>query len=167
MAKSRATWMRRLAIAGWLCGPVIAVVAVACGSSGSGTTSTTAGTGGGAGGGVPGTDGGDGGPDGDGVPVGLRCPQLLACDQKCTSNACTDNCYAESTGVAQGFFNALNDCISATCSAGPGGPCASPASATCSSCQTGAATGACINNPPAFEGDPAVGPPEYVRENMV
>jgi hypothetical protein len=153
----RVTWMHGLALAGWMCGPVIAVVAIACGKSGAGPE----------GGNDGGTDGPadgptDGGTDGntDGGPNGLRCSQLLACDQVCTTNACTNGCYAESTGVAQGLFNALNDCINATCSSAAGGPCASASSSACSSCQTSAATGACVSNLLGCEEDPVVGPPD-------
>jgi hypothetical protein len=159
----RVSWMQGLVIAGCVFGPATAVLAVSCGSSGTGAGGTGGGTGTGtAGGATGGSDGGmeagsDGGPDGS---LGLRCSQLLTCDQPCNTNACTDSCYAESTGVAQGLFDALNDCISANCSSADGGPCADGSSSTCSSCQTGAATGACISDLFACEQDEAAGPPD-------
>jgi hypothetical protein len=148
-------------------GPVTVVVAVACGSSGTGPVTghdagMEGGTGGGAGGGDAGSAGGGGGKDAghEAGPPGIPCGALLGCDQACSTNACTDKCYAEATGVAQGLFDALNDCISATCPAGDGGPCASASSSSCSNCQTGAATGACISDLTTCLGDSAVGPPD-------
>ena len=92
--------------------------------------------------------------------VGLTCGKLLGCDQPCTSTACTNGCYAKATGVAQGLFNGLNDCINLHCSADAGGPCSGDSSSTCSSCQTAAATGACISNLATCENDVTVAPPD-------
>ena len=158
----RFSWTHGLAIVGWICAPVIAVVAVDCGSSsGSGATGGKGGSGGGTGGaGLTGGAEPDGGADGDAGGLGMTCGKLLSCDQACTSNACTDGCYAESTGVAQGLFNAFNACISDQCSSGDGGPCASPSSSACSSCNESAATGACISGLLACEQDKAMGPPD-------
>ncbi len=159
MAKSRASWVQRIAITGWVCAPLIAGLVVACSKStvsppgGTGGSASDAGTGGSA------SDAGTGG-SAEAGSVGLVCGKLLTCDQACTTNACTNGCYAESTGVAQGLFNAFNDCLNANCSSAPGGPCASSSSSACSSCQTGAATGACISDLIACSGDKAVGPPD-------
>ena len=80
---------------------------------------------------------------------------LLTCDQPCSTSACTNNCYAESTAAAQGLFNALTNCISAHCTT----PCADASASACSSCQTGAATGACVSELETCEQDTTVGPP--------
>ncbi len=162
-----AGWTRALFVAGSMLGPAVAVVAVACGSSGSGGhgsggagsggsggstgTGHDAGTGGGAGGGH------DGGHDGG--MKGLTCGQLLTCDQPCNSDACTNACYGEATGVAQGLFDALTDCINENCSSADGGPCASPSSAACSTCNAKAATGPCIMDLEGCENNAVVGPP--------
>src|ERR1700722_17712539 len=37
--------------------------------------------------------------------VGLTCALLLSCDEPCSTNACTNGCYAEATAHAQGLFN--------------------------------------------------------------
>jgi hypothetical protein len=92
--------------------------------------------------------------------VGLTCGRLLTCDQNCSTSACTNACYASATGVAQGLFNAFNDCLSAACSSEPGGPCADAGSTTCSNCNTSAATGACISGLSPCLGDMSVGPPD-------
>jgi hypothetical protein len=85
---------------------------------------------------------------------------LLTCDQGCNSDSCTNGCYAQSTGVAQGLFDSLTTCIDMHCSNADGGPCVSPSSSSCSNCQTGAATGACVSNLEACEQDTTVGPPD-------
>jgi hypothetical protein len=92
--------------------------------------------------------------------VGLTCAKLLMCDQVCTSTPCTDGCYDQSTGTAQGLFDAFNDCLDANCSSSTGGPCADPNSMGCSSCQESAATGACISDLVTCEDDKSVGPPD-------
>ncbi|HEY1696753.1 MAG TPA: hypothetical protein VGG39_31540 [Polyangiaceae bacterium] len=92
--------------------------------------------------------------------IGLTCAKLLQCDQPCSSNACTDACYAESTAHAQGLFNAMDDCINENCSSADGGPCASASSSACSQCNQSAATGPCINDLVACESDTTVGPPD-------
>jgi hypothetical protein len=103
---------------------------------------------------------GDAGADGADAGVGLTCGMLLLCDQPCNSDSCTNGCYAQSTGVAQGLFNALTDCINEHCSNADGGPCASASSSACSSCQTGAATGSCVSKLESCEQDTTVGPPD-------
>jgi len=82
-------------------------------------------------------------------PVGLTCSKLLGCDMACSTTACTNGCYAQSTGVAQGLFNAFTDCLNAQC---PG--------ADASACDTNAATGACVTQLLGCEGDKTVGPPD-------
>jgi hypothetical protein len=82
----------------------------------------------------------------------------LGCDQPCSSNACTDACYAKATGVAQGLFNAFTTCIDDNCPSTDGGPCASSSSSACSTCNTQAATGACVNLLLACETDNHAGP---------
>jgi hypothetical protein len=88
-------------------------------------------------------------------PPGLTCAKLLGCDMPCTDDACTNACYAMSTGVAQGLFNALNDCIEATCASACAG---ADAGSSCSTCQEQAATGACITLLLTCEQDKDVGP---------
>jgi hypothetical protein len=92
--------------------------------------------------------------------VGLTCQKLLSCDQACTSNACTNACYAKSTGHAQGLFNAMDDCINVNCPSTDGGACASSSSTACSQCNESAATGPCIKQLLACESDTMVGPPD-------
>jgi hypothetical protein len=77
--------------------------------------------------------------------IGLTCGELLACDMPCSSNACTNACYARATGYAQGLLNAFSKCIADNCPAGDGGPCESPSSSTCSTCNTQAGTGPCVS----------------------
>jgi hypothetical protein len=160
----RLSWVHGLAVAGWMVGPAAAVAAFSCGGSGSGGTG---GTGGGTGGTsttsttgttTTTTSSTGGGDAGDGGMPGLTCNKLLNCDQACSSSACTDGCYAQATGVAQGLFDALNDCISANCSSADGGPCADPSSSSCSSCDTSAATGPCISDLLACTSDTHMGP---------
>ncbi len=92
--------------------------------------------------------------------VGKTCFKLLLCDQACTTSACTTACYDDSTGVAQGLFNAFNACIESQCSADAGGPCA-PDASTCSTCQMAAATGkVCLPEFTACSADAVVGPPD-------
>jgi hypothetical protein len=81
-------------------------------------------------------------------PSGLTCNQLLTCDQACTSSACTDGCYAQATGVAQGLFNVFTACIAAQCPDGG------------ASCQQNAGTGACIGDLSMCFADTFVGPPD-------
>jgi hypothetical protein len=118
------------------------------------------------GGGTPPADGGkdtgaetghDGGPPKD-AGVGLTCAKLLTCDQACSGSTCTNACYANSTAVAQGLFDIFDDCLNAECPSTPGGPCA-PGSTTCSTCDQGAATAACVSTLVACEGDMHAGPP--------
>jgi hypothetical protein len=92
--------------------------------------------------------------------VGLTCGQLLACDMPCSSNACTNACYARATGYAQGLLNAFSQCIADNCPAGDGGPCESGSSATCSSCNEQAGTGPCVSILLACSSDKHVGPPD-------
>ncbi len=96
--------------------------------------------------GVP-DSGADAGSDAgvaDGGTAGLLCGKLLLCDQACSVDGCTDGCYSEATGVAQGLFNSLTDCIDGACPATDGGPCATDGMA-CSACNTRAATGPCVS----------------------
>jgi hypothetical protein len=92
--------------------------------------------------------------------VGILCGKLLTCDQVCKSSACTDACYAEATGHAQGIFNAFNACLDAHCPSTDGGACANSGSSACSNCDTSAATGACISLLLVCEGDKQMGPPD-------
>jgi hypothetical protein len=92
--------------------------------------------------------------------IGLVCGKLLTCDQACTSSACTNACYAESTGVAQGLFNAFTACLADQCPSTPGGQCASSSSSACSSCQRAAAISACYTKLSSCSHDEKVGPPD-------
>jgi hypothetical protein len=92
--------------------------------------------------------------------TGLTCGQLLACDMPCSSNACTNACYAKATGVAQGLLNAFSKCIADNCPASDGGPCESPSSSACSTCNTQAGTGPCVSILVACSSDKHVGPPD-------
>ncbi|HEY1958904.1 MAG TPA: hypothetical protein VGH28_25000 [Polyangiaceae bacterium] len=91
-------------------------------------------------------DTGDAGDDAEAPLPGLTCSKLLFCDQACTSSPCTDGCYAQATGVAQGLFDAFNACVAAQC---PNGD---------STCQQNAATGACGGNLSSCFADTFVGP---------
>ena len=88
----------------------------------------------------------DGGGDAGPPPPGITCSKLLFCDQACTSKDCTDGCYAQATGVAQGLFNQLNACIDTQC------PNAD------STCQQNAASGACGGDLSSCFADTFVGP---------
>jgi len=102
----------------------------------------------------------DTGPDLD-AAVGLTCAKLVACDNACgTSGTCTDTCYAEATGVAQGLFNAFNACISANCPSGDGGVCAMSSSTACSNCNQEQATTSCVTGLGACLSDTKPGPPD-------
>jgi hypothetical protein len=156
-------WMHGLAIVGWMCAFVAAGVAVDCGSSsgsgatggsGGGTTTTTStGVAGGA---------ADGGMDAsqDGSTPGLDCGQLVKCDQACgSSGSCTDQCYLEATENGQSLFDSFNACLDVACPAAGGGPCASPNSSECSTCNSNAATGACVTELVSCLNDMMMGPP--------
>jgi hypothetical protein len=97
----------------------------------------------------------------DAGPPGLTCGKLLQCDQNCPSDAgsCTDTCYAESTAVAQGLFDAFDNCLNGACPSTDGGACADPNSQTCSNCDVQAATGACVSELQSCSSDSYVGPP--------
>jgi hypothetical protein len=115
----------------------------------------------GCGGGAGGTGAGSGGskphptPEGgmdapaEAGPPGLTCSKLLFCDQACNGDACTNGCYAKATGVAQGLFDAFNNCINTQC----------PADAS-ANCQQSAATGACAAFLSSCFADTSVGPPD-------
>lgn len=93
--------------------------------------------------------------------IGLTCGPLLLCDQKCQSDDCTNACFGSATAVAQGIFDAFDQCISVTCSSSAGGPCVDASSSACSDCNQTAATGACINWLEQCESDTAMGPPNH------
>ncbi len=82
------------------------------------------------------------------VPLGLTCSKLLFCDQACSSNDCTDACYSQATGVAQGLFNQFTACVSAQC---PNGD---------STCEQNAGTGACGGQLSQCFSDTFLGPPD-------
>jgi hypothetical protein len=91
---------------------------------------------------------------------GLNCGGLLKCDQKCgSSRSCTDNCYSNSTAVAQGLFTAFDDCLSVQCPSSDGGACASSSSSACSNCNQNAAQVQCVARLAGCEDDMKVGPP--------
>ena len=81
--------------------------------------------------------------------IGKTCALLLLCDAPCSTAACTNACYAQATGVAQGLFNAFSSCVTAAC-----------ADSDASSCDQGAATGACASGLEACEQDKTVAPPD-------
>jgi hypothetical protein len=93
-------------------------------------------------------EGTDGGMDVTQPAIGLTCSKLLFCDQACMSTDCTNGCYAEATGVAQGLFDTLNTCIDLQCPDAGG------------TCQQNAATGACGGNLASCFADTFVGPPD-------
>ena len=81
----------------------------------------------------------------DAGPSGISCAALLGCQQRCASQVCNVSCLASATAVAQGLFGSLESCIGAACPGVDAGACAVPDSPSCSQCQTGAATGACVS----------------------
>jgi hypothetical protein len=103
-----------------------------------------------------GSSGMDGGTDAG--PPGLTCGRLLTCDQGCTSQECTNQCYADATAVAQGLFVAFTGCLDANCSAEAGGPCADSSSSTCSDCNQTAALGPCVSSLVSCQHDTSVAP---------
>jgi hypothetical protein len=86
----------------------------------------------------------DAGPPFDAGTAGISCSALLGCEQQCAAAPCNAACLASATAVAQGLFGALESCINAACPATDGGACAVANSTVCSSCEVGAATGACV-----------------------
>jgi len=90
----------------------------------------------------------DASDDDSSVANGLTCSQLVFCDQSCTTNDCTNGCYAEATGVAQGLFNVFSDCVSAQC---PNHD---------STCESNAGSGACGGDLAQCFSDTFVGPPD-------
>ena len=106
--------------------------------------------------------GSDAGPDAgpDAGMLGINCSALVNCDQTCSTDACTNGCYASATGVAQGYFNLFVNCIADNCPSTDGGPCESGSSSECSNCNQSAGTGACVMELVGCEGDMFVGPPD-------
>jgi hypothetical protein len=150
---------------GWICGIVVVGLSAACSSSSGGATDAATDVTSGHDTGVVHDAGRDTGHPSDaghhdatsdaiadiGVDAyraGINCGSLLFCDQKCgSSSSCTDACYASATGVAQGLFNAFNNCLTAAC-----------ANSDASSCDTTAATGVCSASLDSCTSDTSKGP---------
>jgi hypothetical protein len=141
-------WTRAVAFVGFVSAAFSMALFLACSSSSTPTPPSDAGT----------DVRHDGGAAKD-AGVGLTCSKLLQCDQACSSNSCTNDCYADSTAVAQGLFTVFDDCLDVQCPSSAGGPCSSSSSTACSNCNQQAATGGCISQLVSCEGDTHEGPP--------
>jgi hypothetical protein len=118
-----------------------------------GSSKPSAGTGGTAGTGGSADAGGDAGS-------GLTCAALVKCDQACGSSGdCTNQCYDEATKNGQTLFDEFDACLAIACPPAGGGPCASPNSTECSTCNSNAATAACVAELVSCLNDTMMGPP--------
>jgi hypothetical protein len=91
---------------------------------------------------------------------GLTCGELVKCDQACgSSNTCTEGCFLQTTENGQALFNRFNACLEIACPSSGGGPCVSPSSSDCSTCNQTAATGPCVGELAPCLTDTMTGPP--------